>query len=349
MAKAAAIKFNLSQEKWGITSRVFVLMNAITGAWRNLTLSARSLAERISSIARPDSGKTCRLTYRQIEEEFGYAHSTVGAAFAQLNGAELIKKGERDQDGTEYTYAGELEGKKFFIIPQYLYTAEVCASGSYRKMNGCEIRVLSYLMTECSRKENGGGKMGGGVCWCSYRKLARIIGICEKSVRKAIDILLKAKIIFRPEHQKGRNGYKLSGYEVNASLYVYKRYVKKSARTQQEENAARHQYYEELRRQEEARVERYRAKAWKDSSFVANYKKVSSATIAHAKASVRNPSEVPYWEAELKRLKKQRRFILQRLGFEEEDLEVQYLCARCKDTGQLPDGKPCTCYPGGEL
>lgn len=344
----ARIKMNLREEKRGLDNRVYVLWNRAKSAWRDLTFSARAIAEKIFSFSTSDKSKSCRLTYAQIEEEFGYSHATCAEALSQIRDYDFVEKGDRDQDGTEYKFIGTAFGKKYYVIPQYLYTAEVLFKKEWRRLTSCEIRVLAYLMTECSSAKNGGNAYGGGVCRVSYKKMARLLGICEKSVRKAIKALMnEAHLVHRPACHKGVNGARVSAYEVSSMLYEYKRY-KKKAKTPAEENAARARYYDELRKHAEERAERYLAIARKDPKFNAVHTRFRALDVEIAKAELFRPETVAQLNKEKAWKREERRVILAKLGLSESDIQVQCNCRACRDTGQV-NGAWCTCYPGGVL
>lgn len=344
----AKIKINLTEAKRGLENRVYVLWNRIGSAWRELTLSARSIAEKIFSFSTSDKAKACRLTYGQIVEEFGFSRSTCADALTMIRDLEFAEKKDRDVDGTEYRFLGTAFGKKFYVIPQYLYTVDVCFNGVWRRLTPSEIRVLAFLMTECASKENGGDARGGGVCRVSYKKMARLLGLCEKSVRKAIDALMNdAHLVHRPPCHKGVNGYRTSAYEVSSILYEYKRY-KKKAKTEAEERASRTHYYDDLRKKAEERARRYMNYAWKNARFRAVETELRKMEIAIAKAEIYSPETVSALKIARASKRTYRRKILQALGLSEELIEIQCNCPRCKDTGII-DGKWCACYPGGVL
>ena len=66
--------------------------------------------------------------------------------------------------------------------------------------------------------------------------------------------------------------------------------------------------------------------------------------IALAKAEVFEPAKLPALMAQKKALLGERKAILAGLGIDEAQLIPQFSCARCADTGFLPDGTACNCY-----
>ena len=352
MSGTAAFRINLEDSKRGLFNIVRLNMPSRNGE-RRLRPSSRALQEKIASFTRhgdkeqPDKLSGTRFTYEQGMKEFGCCRATFAAALDELRKANLVKKVDRDVDGTEYVYVGAPTAGKFYVIPQYLYTMEIFVDGVYRGITPAQVRVLAYLMTECSSPLNGGNvNYGGGVCRTSYRKLARVLKLSENVIREAIALLMKARLVYRPAKNKGANGKKLSGYEVKSSLYIYKKYAKK-AKNKEDDEKQRAQYYSEVRAQAQRRLNYVEKITDNDVEYKENQKELRSTELAIVKAEY-NGLEVKAIELKKRvhQLKKDRALILSRLGLVEEDFTLQCECERCKDTGKI-NGKWCTCYPGG--
>ena len=353
----AKYKFNIDKSKWGEFDRVFLnLPHRVRG--RNISPSARALLERVFSFTKrvkeeQEDGKFIeelhgsRFTYAQVMSELGRGHSTVAASFDELRDADLIKRVDRDVEGTEYVYVGDRTAGKYFVVPLYLRTMQLFIDGEYRQIRQSEVRVCAYLMSECSSPTNGGDKYGkGGVCWTSYRKLARKLHLSCTAVRRAISALFEAGMVYRTKARKGKSFKHLSGYEVNAGLFIYRNYVKK-ARTPEEESTVRYAYYAELREWARLRAEKYMAIAAKSEAYKRNRASFARLEVQEAKAEVFGTGDIREIKARRKTLERDRDVILSHLGLTVEDLTVQYNCARCKDEGRTAQGAWCTCYPGG--
>lgn len=354
----AALTLKLDESKLGLFNRVPLSLYRQKGDERRFTPSAYALLGKIynfSKTSNPDA--TCRLTYGQVREEFGFARSTVANAFEQLRSSKKIEKIDRDQDGTAYKATEECSGRQYDTIPQYLYTAEICVSGERRRLFLSEIRVLARLMTECAYAGNGGNaKTGGGVYRVSNKKLARILNLSETTVKKAILALMKAGLVYRSSKNKGINRYKLSGYEVSRDCYVYTKYIVKrkisAPKTSKDVESAnartdRERYYSIARESAERRAERYLAIANKDEKFRDVTKRLSLMELSIAKAELREPAKVDVLKAQKELLKAQRLKILKDMNLSEEMLVPRYACKCCSDTGFLPNGKACKCYDTG--
>lgn len=66
--------------------------------------------------------------------------------------------------------------------------------------------------------------------------------------------------------------------------------------------------------------------------------------IALAKAEVFDPEKLPALKEKKAVLTKERKEILKELGITERQLQPQYQCKKCSDTGFLPNGAACDCY-----
>lgn len=354
---SAVLKINLAENKLGLFNRTPLSMYRKRSDAGRLTPSAVAIMAKTYSLSTSSEDSGYRCTYDLMRAEFGYAKQTVATAFSRLKENNLIERKERDQDGTLYQYIGEKAGRQFDNVPQYLYTAEICIDGEWRRMSDTEIRVLARIMTECSYIENGGGKFGGGVYYVSYKKLARKVGRSETIVKKAIYSLLRARLIYRPKQYKGVNRFKVSGYQVNKDVYEYKRHLKikkqpKNKVSVQVSNldyaSERESYYSRLREADKARVERYTAILNADVEYKTNEKVRRELELACVKAEVYNPAELGELQRKLTMRETARKLIMSRLGVSDKDLEPAHHCKKCEDTGfDKETGRSCSCYPKG--
>ena len=371
MKGKALFKLNLNESEWGRYERVPLSLPVYGRNGKRLNPSARSLLAEIYSLTRTievptktDRGEIlrdksgepimqkvkagARFTYEKVVEELGRGRSTVAQAFTKLREEELIKKVDRDIDGTEYVYVGEPAGGKYYVYPLYLHTMTICVNGEYRQLTTVEVHVLGYLMSECASPKNGGDpQRGGGRCKTSYKKLARELQYSVSAIRQAIYNLMKARAVYRPERFKGLNRKKLSRYEVNSGLYLYKKYIKKKANTREEEIKIRAEYYAELREESQRRAEKYMAIAQHNAIFKSVALQLRTLDIQIPKAELYEPDKLPGLEKQKALLQTKQKKALSRIGLTLEDINVQCNCELCQDKGVLPNGKWCTCYPSG--
>ena len=346
------LKIKLPETKRGLFNRVPTRLYSPRKGKKKLTPSAVSVAGKIYGFSHTnDPEAVCRLSYEQIREEFGFSRATIAGAIEQLCKEKKIERVKRDQDGTAYKYIEEIKGKRYDNIPQYLYTAEICVCGEWRKLTPSEIRLLAHITTACENKKTG------GICRGSAGQFAQDLGICKTTVKKSLRALMKAGLIYRAKENKGKSKYNLSGYEVNREVYEYKKYLKKPRAKRGEKpfvsaevaaanaKAERESYYAKLREEAQQRVDKYLLKANREPRFKEITGELSRMEIAQAKAEIFEPVTLPALLIKKQALIKERREILKGLNMTEADLLPRYKCLKCSDTGFKPDGCQCNCYP----
>ena len=351
-------RINLEEEKRGLYQRFPLNLPATRLNGNRLRPSSRNILGKVKTFTRTSKNNRTqetvklgsRFTYEQLKQEFGCSRATIALGLEELRSEGLIKKSDRDIKGTEYVYTGESTSGKFYIVPQYLYTLDVCVDGEYQRLTTTAVHVLAYLMTECAYVGNGGKpNYGGGVCCTSYKKLAEDLHFSKNAVKKAINTLMKANLVFRPAESKGKNGRKLSGYRVSAKLYILRKYAKKAA-TPEAEKVKREKYYKELRDESERRASVFLARAKKDKWFSEKYDAYRlKKTIEIAKAELHSPEMVTSIKKEIKELRTALESKLSKMGLCWSDITIQRNCPTCGDTGVHPSGQACTCYPGGNI
>lgn len=108
--------------------------------------------------------------------------------------------------------------------------------------------------------------------------------------------------------------------------------------------ADRERYYAALREKAQSRADKFIAKANKHPRFKALNTELAKMEIALAKAEVFEPKTLPALTEQKAALLRERRSILEGLGIEEAQLQPQFTCEKCSDTGFLPSGVACNCY-----
>lgn len=108
--------------------------------------------------------------------------------------------------------------------------------------------------------------------------------------------------------------------------------------------ADRERYYALLREKALNRADKFTMQANKNTRFKEITGELSKMEIALAKAEVFEPTKYPVLLQEKAKLLQERRTILNALGINEADLQPQFTCDRCSDTGFLPNGVACNCY-----
>lgn len=111
-----------------------------------------------------------------------------------------------------------------------------------------------------------------------------------------------------------------------------------------DERSDREGYYARLRQSAVTKADKTRRVAQSDPLFSEAESAIRKGEIALAKAEVYEPQNVPALRAALEKAKKQRAEALRLLGLTDDDFTPKFHCAKCSDTGYLPDGKLCDCY-----
>ena len=347
MAKAA-FTINLAEEKQGFFCRVPLRMGQ---RGRKHSPTTRLIAGKIYGVSSKKGSTSCWTSYDQMQEEFGVCRSTVATSLGTLKENKLIEEKKRDRDGTAYTYVGEAS-RRYNIVPLYLFTADVVIDGKQCRLTKAQVLLLSHLMTETKRPKNNGKYEG------SIAQLARELALSETTVKKALSILMKARLIYRPAEDKGKNGHKLTRYSVAKELFEYERKRRiraaKAEKTAQDPKIAalnakaeRESFYAAQRRRAELRAEKYLGQVnVAVPGFVDVNKKLKIMELEQAKAEYTNSSGLMDVLARRRELEAQRRELMQRYQISEERMKPEYYatCKRCYDTGTLPNGRGCTCY-----
>lgn len=115
----------------------------------------------------------------------------------------------------------------------------------------------------------------------------------------------------------------------------------KNQNNESDDYEARKRWYEERRLKAETTADRARAKAEEDEIFKGLDSEVRKLTINVGLLSATDEAAAAELEKELNEAIRKRDARLSELGL---DIEAHYYCEKCKDTGFLPNGKPCDCY-----
>ena len=107
----------------------------------------------------------------------------------------------------------------------------------------------------------------------------------------------------------------------------------------EEASRARESWYAERRAKAESAADKAKERAMQDSEYAQADKQVRM--LAPKVAFERDASKRSQMEKELEEAEAARQARLKELGI---DLQIHYYCEQCKDTGYLPNGKPCDCY-----
>lgn len=244
-----------------------------------------------------------------------------------------------------------------------------------------EVLVLSYIITNCDNVKRRKNEFLG-----SYRSIARKLKLSVGAVSTAIFYLMKAELIYCHAGDKAKNGgeeiFKTKGsgftkYHVDEKLLLR---TKKADQKKTEElaqqaeaqttfegqrqssvgfvspavlalnaRADRERYYSQLREKAQNIADQQIERANKDAEFKQVERELRGLECSLAKAEVQGDRKELFRLMQIqKELQKRRLARLQVLAMCEEDFLPRYRCAKCSDTGFLPNGRACDCYPKQE-
>lgn len=346
----AAFTMNLPKEKQGF----FLRMPTWFGAkGKKITPVARALAARVFGVSKSKNEKELWTSYDQIESELGVCRRSVASSVANLKDAALIAEGSRSKEGTSYIFTGDT-GRRYDIIPLFLYTAGVTVGGVERRLTKAQVLLLGHMMTEAKRPKNNGRVEG------SMALFARKLNLSETTVKKGIKVLLKAGLIYRTAEDKGVNGSQLSYYRVNKSLFDYEkmRRVKTPRKTETEKRIAeielramREAYYQHRQQDMQARAERYLLQAYKMAPRLKEINmEVVKMQASLARASISDMALYKQLKTKEVGLKAEYASIFKEIGADIRFTKAEFYarCKKCRDSGFLPNGHGCTCYLNAE-
>lgn len=320
-----------------------------------LAASAVLLVSEVFSFTGKDrhgNDLTCNRTYQSFKERIGKPHATVGRAIKAATEEKLIK---RDK---EKGFVFELENFPdvgFLRCPQFITSEVFKIRKKKRKLLANEVRVYAYLFTHCDNRKNA-----DKVCITSYAQIAEALNLNEKTVYKAIWSLLRAKLIYRPKKDKGVNGYRLSRYTLNVD--ILRKHGVLLVEEQEhvavaDNNAAAsewtkeriEQYYYDKQERAKLIAERNLIRARQNERFKLADDIYKAMSIQAAVAPFQEPDKAQEYERRAAKAKSERLIALKELGLTEKDLEPQYKCKACNDTGyRIDTGQRCKCFPPGK-
>lgn len=274
--------------------------------------SAKIIAAELISHS---SKYSCKRTYEDFYNIFGYARGTVSNGLKQLESYIV-----RERQST-YKAAPDMNDDILYDkIPDVVFGSFELKDGKTIYLTPSCIIQFGYVFTRCNNK-----KKGSNALITSNRILSELLNMAPSTICKNMNLLLKIGLLVR---DTGVNSRELSTYHVNFN--ALNRRVKKSKAEPMTEAEIK-QYYADRReinsRKADMATERMRRdKTYSDLQRVWIQKQLQG---------------IDDFELENKM-----QIRLKELGLEEAMKRPEYWikCKRCSDTGVLPSGKRCTCY-----
>lgn len=295
--------------------------------------------------------KACNLSYDGFSRLYGYSHATVARAVKNGKEAGIIGQNKENRSHSAYTfdYLPSTPGKGYITRYNYLKFITFTINGKEGcRLTECQINVLSLIKSFCDDPDNRNYEG-------SMRIMQKTLECSKNTIQKAIDVLLAARLIFRPH--RGKNKYNRSEYVVNTRLLraeekKYKKSVKnfnapkskKVVDDEQDRRADRERYYAGLRQMAEERANRFQCELNSDEKYKTLKSRLPKPSVLY-RLEYEDGCEYEKMKATEKSLNVQMAKRRKELGISLADLTPQYHCKHCSDKGFLPDGKYCDCFP----
>ncbi len=304
--------------------------------------------------------KSTYISYPEICALTGFSSATVASANRQLDALGMI---EATRAGGVTKYVAKVRPAKLDYITldaEELNDRGIVFRGKFFHLTRTQCIILHTIMSRLTYEKVNGQERG--IFECLNNRLANMVGCDGSTAGDALNRLMKIKVLSRI--WKARNRYERNKYIVDREfLEDYRKHTEerkeRARRRAVERNAGakisaendvldaradfeRHHAENHARAIEAA--EKNVAIARADAAFREAEKAQRKLEIETAKAEVFSPLRLPELQAELEAANAARRAALDRLGISSEDLTPQWTCARCSDTGWLPDGRMCGCY-----
>lgn len=304
--------------------------------------------------------KNTYISYSEISELTRFSSATIAHANRQLEELGMI---EATRAGGTSKYVAKVRPAKLDYITldaEELNDRGIVFRGKFCRLTRTQCIILHTIMSRLTYEKVNGQERG--IFECLNNRLANMVSCDGSTAGDALHRFMKIGVLARV--WKARNRYERNKYIVDRKfLEAYRkrteerkerarrRAVEKNAGAKiSAENAVldaradfeRHHAVLHARAIETA--EKNNALANADAAFREADRLHRRLEIEVAKAEVFAPLRLPDLQAQLEAAAVARRAALDRLGISSEDLTPKWTCARCSDTGWLPDGRMCGCY-----
>ncbi len=309
------------------------------GKERKLTPTQRAAVSAVYSFSTEEKSADCKC--RELAERYRMSESSAFRALKFARDGGLI---ERKEKVSEYEFRGDAGENGFLMVREWAYFAELDFEGKADYLTKNEVLVLSYIISQCRNQK------GAGLWFASRRYIARRLNLSATTVSNAVERLKDARLIFASG--KATNSHSRETFSLNKeALETARKAVVKRIKGQSEAvkeadaKAQTERVYAHRKAAAEDRAERMKAKARSDEGYRQAEKEIGELDVQIAKAEVRGLPSLPWLIEKQRAAQKWRADRLAAMGLTEEDLVPQYYCKKCSDSGFLPNGRACDCYP----
>lgn len=290
----------------------------------------------------------CRVGYSTLADKLGTSRSSIARTVAGAKDSEIFKIERKGGEKTAYTYIGEVNEREMRVRSELFFWTDIFnVYGRERRLTDAEVDVLSLIYT-CTRYEKAKKYTG------NYADIARQLGLDYTTVLRAISALSSAYLI--EIKKKGINTHEKGVYVANMNkIHKHIRMNKKTEKVNKKQAKSKvvrlldetsdfKRFYDLRREQAKRTAENNKEKAEQNERYKQADKRYRLLELEHAKAELYAPLTLPEIMARKQVALAERASALREIGMTEKDLEPQYVCSKCSDTGYLPNGRQCDCY-----
>lgn len=356
MANKAAKLNRAGQSHGGFFHVPYTVMSQTTmrnGKERKLTPSMRIFVSAVYSLS---TDKTpADFTLPEIAKRYGFSKATSFRTVKAARDGGLVRRTDKV---SEYVFEGDVGDERRLYVDEWWFHGKFGRGEEARTPNLDDVFVLAYIKSFYDEY---------GEEWeMSMQYIAKGLNISTDKVSTAVNFFKSVGVLFT---KRGKKNKKRTIFIVsNEALRKAKKATVKRAKTpsaavqEADEKAEIDRGYARKRAFAEWKAGQKRDQANADETYRAAEAEISRLDMeagkaaANAEIAEENGNAEQYKTAtellneltERKRAAQQlRRESLERLGITEESLTPQYSCKKCSDTGYLPDGRVCECYPRG--
>ncbi len=219
----------------------------------------------------------------------------------------------------------------------------------YLREKNADVKLLGKLQAICGGIRGNVSNLSMLEIWRGWNfKEEMLIEAARRSCASASPIPYMNKIlsdwkqsnIFEVEHIPNANETKGAGLRSTQKLGGFTNESVEAANAK----SARERYYALLREKALTQAEKRLKTANTNARFKEICAKLSKMELSLAKAEMYEPTKLPALQEEKAGLLRERGRILSEMGIAERELQPQFSCEKCSDTGFLPSGVACDCY-----
>lgn len=307
------------------------------------------------------------VSYQDIHEITEYWFSAISDALKRLEDHGIIEQDKSNRSHTRYRIKKEIECGGFIRLDAALFGIIEAEYGNFH-FTRTEKLILCFMVGMAMR-EKAEGKYNG-----SHATVGKVVNCHPETARLAINKIMHAGLFHRPKESKGTCAKNPSEYIIDTKLLLEYGKVRKQRKAEAIERERRakesrsaeaapvlmpasafdtpiippgyDEYFNRIRGEEDERVKKIRGILSRDTVYGPADKKRLELNLDKFRAVARGDRES--FQRLTIDINEQETIIssrLKELGISPDELEYHRKCKLCEDSGYLPNGRPCSCYP----